>query len=71
MTGLCKLPQCFDCRYHYLTGHLVCAIHPSGPIGDRCAEFVAMAEGRSETIAEVAAYGEGACSNRAGDSASY
>ena len=39
MISLRKLPQCFSCRYHDQTGHLVCAVHPSGPSGDRCADF--------------------------------
>ncbi|WP_110989225.1 hypothetical protein [Acaryochloris thomasi] len=44
MTSLHKLPHCFSCRYHDPSGHLVCAIHPFGPLSDRCADYVAISE---------------------------
>ncbi|WP_110989199.1 hypothetical protein [Acaryochloris thomasi] len=48
MPTLRKLPQCINCRYHDLSGHLVCALYPSGPVGDRCADFDAIVEVAAE-----------------------
>jgi hypothetical protein len=31
-----KIPQCERCLFSSHDYHLVCAVHPAGPIGERC-----------------------------------
>ncbi|MBE9180265.1 hypothetical protein IQ268_17010 [Oculatella sp. LEGE 06141] len=36
-----KRPECNRCRFNANSSYLVCAVHPSGPDGDRCPDFQA------------------------------
>jgi hypothetical protein len=34
-----KLPECDRCQRYSHSPYLVCAIHPSGPVGESCLDF--------------------------------
>lgn len=39
-----RIRECFSCCFHDSSGLIVCAIHPDGPGGDLCSDYVAIAE---------------------------
>ena len=39
-----KLPQCNNCQFYSGSPHLICAVHPCGPVGKSCPDFKAKSD---------------------------